>query len=303
MTDPPGAYLDVGDGHRIWVQTVGPDDGIPAVFLHGGPGSGCNPSQHALFDPTRHRAVFVDQRGSGRSLPHGARHANTTADLVADLERVRLHLGIDRWLVVGGSWGATLALAYAIAHPDRVTGIVLRATFLGTVPELEWAFQTGLAAFHPDLFAALRAHTSEGLQSLWQKILDPDPQVHAPAARAFAQAERAMSELHPSAPKRDAPLSPTAFMEAHYFANDCFLPPDALLRGAPALGGIPGIIVQARLDLLCPPVTAHRLFAKWPGARLVMVEGAGHTLGHRPVFDAVRAAIAELSLRDGSALG
>lgn len=302
MTDPSGAYLDVGDDHRIWVQTVGPDNGIPAVFLHGGPGSGCSPSQHALFDPTRHRAVLVDQRGSGRSLPHGARHANTTAHLVDDLERVRLHLGIDRWLVVGGSWGATLALAYAMAHPDRVTGMVLRATFLGTAAELEWAFQTALAAFHPDLFAELKRQAPGGLRSLWQHILDPDPAVHAPAARTFAQAERAMSELHPSPPKPGAPLSPTAFMEAHYFMNDCFLSPDALLRGVPALEDIPGIVVQARLDLLCPPIMAHRLVAKWQAARLVMVEGAGHTLGHQPVFDAVRAGIAELTRGDGSAL-
>lgn len=301
--DPSGAYLDVGDGHRIWVQTVGPEDGIPAVFLHGGPGSGCNPSQHALFDPARHRAVFVDQRGSGRSLPQGARHANTTAHLVADLERVRRHLGIDRWLVVGGSWGATLALAYAIAHPGRVTGMVLRATFLGTRAELEWAFRTALAVFHPDLFAALTALAPDGLRSLWQQVLDPDPKVHVPAARAFAQAERAMSTLHPSPPKPDAPLAPTAFMEAHYFANDCFLPPDALMQGTPALNAIPGVIVQARLDLLCPPITAHKLAAHWQAARLVMVEGAGHTLGHPPVFDAVRAGITELTQQGGAARG
>ena len=145
-----GDYLNVGDGHQIWVQTIGPEDGIPAVFLHGGPGSGCNTSQHALFDPKRHRAIFIDQRGAGRSLPHGERRANTTAHLISDLEQVRRHLSIERWLVVGGSWGATLALAYAMAHPSCVTGLVLRATFLGTKAELEWAFEIGLGAFHPD---------------------------------------------------------------------------------------------------------------------------------------------------------
>ena len=298
-----GSHLDVGDGHRIWVQTIGPKDGIPAVFLHGGPGSGCNPSQHGLFDPRRHRAVFIDQRGAGRSLPHGARRANTTADLIADLEHVRRHLGIERWLVVGGSWGATLALAYAIAHPSHVTGLVLRATFLGTKAELEWAFDTGLKAFHPRLHAALHAQAPGGLSALWQRILDSDPAVHAPAARAFAQAERAMSVLHPAPPDPAAPLSATAFMEAHYFANDCFLAPGALIGGTPALAGIPGVVVQARLDLLCPPVTAENLLSQWPDARLVMVEGAGHTLAHKPVFEAVRAGIAALTQPAESAAG
>jgi proline iminopeptidase len=287
----------VGDGHQIWVQTVGPDDGVPAVFLHGGPGSGCNRSHHGLFDPVLHRAVFVDQRGAGRSLPHGERRANSTEHLIRDLEQVRAHLGIERWLVVGGSWGATLALAYAIAHPSRVSGLVLRATFLGTRAELEWAFETGLNAFYPDLRAQLHAEAPDGLQSLWRRILDPDPAVHTPAARAFAQAERAMSQLYPPVRKPNAALSATAFMEAHYFANDCFLAPDELMLGVPALAGIPGIVVQAHLDLLCPPVTAASLVSKWPDAQLVMVEGQGHTLGHKPVFDAVREGILTLSRR------
>ncbi len=289
------AYLDVGDGHQIWVQTVGPESGIPAVFLHGGPGSGCNLSQYGLFDPVLHRAVFIDQRGSGRSLPHGERRANTTQHLIRDLEQVRAHLGIEKWLVVGGSWGATLALAYAIAHPSRVSGLVLRATFLGTRAELEWAFETGLHAFHPDLHAQLHSEAPDGLKSLWRRILDPDPAVHTPAARAFAQAERAMSQLHPPANETEAPLSATAFMEAHYFANECFLAPDELMLGAPALAGIPGIVVQARLDLLCPPTAAASLVATWPDAELVIVEGQGHTLGHKPVFDAVREGILALS--------
>jgi proline iminopeptidase len=248
-----------------------------------------------LFDPVLHRAVFIDQRGSGRSLPDGERRANTTQHLIRDLEQVRAHLGIEQWLVVGGSWGATLALAYAIAHPSRVSGLVLRATFLGTRAELEWAFETGLHAFHPDLHAQLHSEAPDGLKSLWRRILDPDPAVHTPAARAFAQAERAMSQLHPPANDPEAPLSATAFMEAHYFANECFLAPDELMLGAPTLAGIPGIVVQARLDLLCPPTAAASLVAKWPDAELVIVEGQGHTLGHKPVFDAVREGILTLS--------
>lgn len=295
MRGEGGFHLEVGEGHTIWVETMGPSDGAPAVFLHGGPGSGCNPSQRALFDPARHRAVFVDQRGAGRSLPHGERRANTTAHLIDDLERVRTHLGIERWLVVGGSWGATLALAYAKAHPSRVSGMVLRATFLGTKAELEWAFDTALGAFQPELHAQLMAYAPDGLTSLWRRILDPDPLVHAPAARAFGHADRAMSELIPSDVKPDAPLPATAFMGAHYFLNDCFLAPDALLNSASDLGHIQGIVVQARLDLLCPPRAAFRLVAEWPGSRLVYVEAAGHSLGHSAIFEAVRAGIAELT--------
>ena len=294
MNTQQGAYLDVGDGHQIWVEIQGPSDGVPAVFLHGGPGSGCNRSQHALFDPTQHFAIFVDQRGAGRSRPHGERHANTTPHLIDDLEFVRRHFSIERWLLVGGSWGATLALAYAMAHPSRVSGIVLRATFLGTQSELEWAFNAALPAFQPDLHAQLLPYMPDGLTSLWPLVLDPDPAVHTPAARAFGSAERAMSSLIPAQPNPNVPLAASAFMEAHYFQNDCFLTPDALMQGAASLGNIPGIVVQARLDLLCPPSTSSALVKAWPGARLEMVEGAGHTLGHPAVFEAVREGINEL---------
>ncbi len=268
---------------------------MPAVFLHGGPGSGCNASQHKLFDPAHHFAVFVDQRGAGKSRPHGARHANTTAHLIADLELVRQHLGIDHWLLVGGSWGATLALAYAIAHPAHVTGLVLRATFLGTKSELEWAFDIGLARFYPDLHRALWQEAPDGLSSLWKRVLDPDKSVYMPAARAFGTAERAMSQLVPPTVKSEGPLGATPFMESHYFLNDCFLAPNELITGAPSLGDIPGIVVQARYDLLCPPATASALVAAWPGARLELVEAAGHSLNHAAVFTAVRAAILELT--------
>lgn len=299
MPPEEGFHLDVGDGHRIWVAPWGNPQGAPILFLHGGPGSGCNPSQRGLFDPEHHRVIFVDQRGAGQSLPPRSRAANTTAHLIADLEQVRAHLGIDRWLIVGGSWGATLALAYAQAHPDRATGIVLRATFLGTRAELDAAFDTRLATFHPDLHAGL-AEASGGrldLPALWRRILDPDPARHTPAVRAWFRAERAMSELTPPPPVPDtAPLPATPFMEAHYFLHDCFLPDGALIAGAGRLAGIPGIIVQARYDLLCPPATAARLATAWSGSRVEMVEVAGHSLGHPAVFDAVRRAAAELAL-------
>lgn len=292
-----GAHLDVGDGHRIWVATQGRRDGVPCLFLHGGPGSGCNAGQQKLFDPERHYAVFVDQRGAGRSEPKRERLANTTAHLVADLEAVREALAIERWMVVGGSWGATLALAYAEAHPHRVTGLALRSVFLGTAAELDWAFGTALPAFQPALHARLAETGQGGLADLWTRILDDDPEVHAPAARAFFAAERALSELNPpSTPRGTGPLPATPFMEAHYFSQGCFLADDALIRGAGSLSGLPGIIVQARLDLLCPPATSARLAAAWPDARVESVEAAGHSLGHPTVFEALRAAVQELAV-------
>ena len=299
-----GFHLDVGDNHRIWVAPWGNPDGVPVVFLHGGPGGGCAASARGLFDPDRCRVIFIDQRGAGQSRPQRARHANTTQHLIDDIERVRQHLQIDRWLVVGGSWGATLGLAYAQAHPLRVSGLVLRATFLGTQAELVWAFDTALAAFHPDLHAALYAVLTEAeraapVTALWQRILDPDPAVHATSVRAFYRAERALSELVPAPPNPDletVPLPTSPFIEAHYFLNNCFLAPGALLRGAPALAGIPGILVQARLDLLCPPTMSHRLGTRWPSAQVRMVEAAGHSVNHPQIFAAVRQAVADLTV-------
>ena len=300
--------LDVGDGHAIHVATTGAAGGIPAVYLHGGPGSGCQPGHRRLFDPARLRAVFIDQRGAGRSRPHGRRVANTTAHLVADMERVRDHLDIDRWLVVGGSWGATLALAYAQTHPERVTGLVLRATFLGTRAEIDRAFGATLAQFYPALQADFlgllpEAERDRPLDAYWRRILDPDPQVHTPAALAWHATERILSEIAPSADRLPEPGPPparlpaTPFMEAHYFSHGCFLPDDALMAGAERLSGIPGVLVQGRYDLLCPPLTAAALAARWPAAQLRVVPGAGHSLDHPAVIGEVRRAIDALARR------
>src|SRR3954470_9256908 len=248
--------LPVGDGHEIYVEAVGRADGIPAVYLHGGPGSGCQPDHRRLFDPERFYAVLFDQRGAGRSRPKDGREANTLPHLIADMEIMRSRLGIPRWMVVGGSWGATLALAYAQAHPARVSGIVLRATFLGTREELEGAFLDALPRFYPDLSADFRAvlppqEREQPLDAYWRRILDPDPGVHGPAARAWHDTERILSEhapgrasLNPKPLNPTRPLPATPFMEAHYFQNDCFMRPGQLLAEAGKLNGIPGIIVQ-----------------------------------------------------------
>jgi proline iminopeptidase len=299
--------LPVGDGHEIYVETVGRADGIPAVYLHGGPGSGCQPDHRRLFDPERFHAVLFDQRGAGRSRPKGSCEANTLPHLIADMETIRGKFGFERWTIVGGSWGATLALAYAQAHPHRVSGIVLRATFLGTRDELEGAFKDVLPRFYPDLsddfLSVLPPEEREQpLDAYWRRILHSDPAVHGPAARAWHDTERILSE-HASARVRldsnslnsTRALPSTPFMEAHYFQNDCFMNPGQLLAEAGRLERIPGIIVQGRHDLLCPPATSHTLAAVWPASEVRVVEGAGHSLYDPGVRDAMMKAIADLA--------
>ena len=295
-----GRMIDAPDGHRLWMLDWGNPDGVPAVFLHGGPGGGVSPASMGVFDAALHRVIFLDQRGAGQSTPARGRHANTTQHLIADLEQIRASLGLGSWYVVGGSWGATLALAYAQAHPARVRGLVMRSVFLGTRAELDWAFGAGLAAFFPDLHAALHALLPKGapLSALWARVLNPDPAVHRPAAIAFYRAERAMSELRPSAPgpdpAPDAPLPASPFMEAQYFAHDCFLEPDQLIRDAGRLADIPGTILQPLQDLLCPPATSARLAAVWPRARRLVIPGAGHSASHPEVFAALKQAVAQM---------
>ena len=298
--------LPVGDGHELYVETVGNPDGMPAVYLHGGPGSGCQPDHRKLFDPKRCRAVLFDQRGCGRSRPKGSRDANTLPHLIADMEAIREALGIKRWLVSGGSWGATLALAYAQAHPERVSGIVLRATFLGTRAEVGAAFSEMLPRLYPGLnddFLSLLTppERAEPLDAYWRRILDPDPAIHGPAARAWHDTERILSEHAPKQTRLDLasltssrPLPSTPFLEAYYFRNECFMPPGQLLANAPRLHGIRGIIVQGRYDLLCPPSTSYALAAAWPTSEIRIVEGAGHSLYDPGVRDAVIKATADL---------
>jgi proline iminopeptidase len=251
--------------------------------------------------------VLFDQRGAGRSLPKGRREDNTLPHLIADMEAIREKFGITRWMVVGGSWGATLALAYAQVHPDRVTGIVLRATFLGTRAELEGAFLDALPRFYPELnddFLNVlpRQERKKPLDAYWRRILDSDSAVHGPAARAWHDTEQILSQHAPSRARLDPnslnssrTLPATPFMEAHYFQHDCFMKPRQLLAGAGKLKAIPGLIVQGRYDLLCPPATSHALIAKWPDAEIRLVEGAGHSLYDPGVRDAVMRAMADLA--------
>jgi proline iminopeptidase len=302
-------FLSVGDGHEIYVETLGRATGLPAVYLHGGPGSGCQPDHRRLFDPERFHAVLFDQRGAGRSRPKAHLEHNTLSHLIADMETIRNACGFQRWMIVGGSWGATLALAYAQAHPHRVSGLVLRAAFLGTRSEIERAFLDTLPRFYPGLgdhFLKFLPPNERGqpLDAYWRRILDADPAIHGPAIRAWHDTERVLSEHMPGRSRLDPaarnatralPLSP--LMEAHYFRNECFMRPHQLLEEAGRLKDIPGIIVQGRYDLLCPPATSHALSAVWPGSEVRIVEGAGHSLYDPGVRDATMKAIADMASR------
>jgi proline iminopeptidase len=298
--------LSVGDGHWLYVEEVGSRDGIPAIFLHGGPGSGAQHMHRRLFNPQRFHAILFDQRGAGRSHPYLSLNENTTHKLVADIEAIREHFGIDKWLVVGGSWGSTLAVAYAEAHPQRVTGLALRAVFLGTRAEVEWAFVEGPRLFRPELYADFvgllsQDERADPIAAYVRRLADDDPEVQAPAAHAWAAYERALSELVPAQPRipaalgRSERLPPTAIIEGHYIRSDFFLKDRQLLDEAHRLNGIPGVIVQGRYDLLCPPQTAYALSEAWGTCRLQLVDKAGHAITEPGVMDALTAAVDELA--------
>lgn len=282
--------LNVGDGHWIYVEEVGKRGGRPCLFIHGGPGSGAQHSQRDLFDPERDHAFLFDQRGAGRSHPYLSCKANTTTHLVADIEAIRMHFNIDKWLLVGGSWGSTLALAYAETFPEHVSGIVLRAVFLGTREEVEWAFVEGPKRFRPELYEDFvgslpSSEDHDPLGAYIRRLTDPASQIHAPAAYQWNAYERVLSELEPDQSRLpgalewiDKHVPPTPVVEAHYIANNFFLEPNQLLNDAHKLANIPGHIVQGRYDLLCPPKTAYALSQAWKNCQITFIDRAGHAM-------------------------
>ncbi len=293
-------YLPLSDGHVMYWEQVGNPRGKPVLFLHGGPGAGAGTVHRRFFDPAIWRVIIFDQRGAGRSKPLGGLTANTTPHLVADIETLRQFLGLERWLLFGGSWGSTLALAYAQAHPEAVTGAVLRGIFLGRDAEVEW-FMHGLARVFPDAHAAFaqflpEAERGDLLGNYLRRLTDPDRQVHEPAARAWSLYEGSCSTLLPSleavaAFAQDRSAIGLARIEAHYFAHDLFLPEGGLLAHMQKLRNIPAEIVQGRYDMICPAQTAFELAAAWPTARLTLVPDAGHSALELGVRTALIAAL------------
>ena len=283
--------LDVGDGQSIYWETSGNPDGKPAVFLHGGPGGETQPNHRRLFDPAKYRIVLFDQRGSGRSLPHASDagidlSTNTTWHLIDDLELLRQYLRIDRWLVFGGSWGSTLALAYAQTHPGRVSELVLRGIFTLRKSELDWFYEGGAGAVFPDAWEGFLAPVPPEERNMlieaYARLLnDPDPAIHGPAAVAWSVWEASTITLLPTPNVVSAFSDPRyalafARIENHYFVNRGFFDDGQLIRDAPMLRDIPGVIIQGRYDICTPAVTAWDLHRAWPEARFVMVPDAGH---------------------------
>lgn len=276
--------LKVGGVHDLYWEEAGNPDGVPVVFLHGGPGSGCTPRHRRFFDPAAWRVVIHDQRGAGRSTPFGEVSDNSTQALIADIERLRVERGIERWAVFGGSWGSTLSLAYAQAHPDRCLGLVIRGIFLGADSEVDW-YMDGMRTVSPDAWRAFADHIPAAerddlLGAYVRRLNDPDPKVHEPAALAWSQYEDRSSTLYPEAESEDASGAKAlaiARIEAHYFANRLFLAPGQLLGGIDRIRHLPTTIVQGRYDLLCPIVTSQTLHEAWPQADYILVPDAGHS--------------------------
>ncbi len=298
--------LELDGTHRMYWEQSGNPDGVPAVFLHGGPGAGATPAHRRFFDPDYYRIVVYDQRGSGRSQPLGELANNTTSHLIEDIERLRNHLGVEKWLTFGGSWGSTLALAYGEDHPASCLGFILRGIFLGRARELDW-FLYGLRTVFPEAWRKFVEPLSEAergdiLHSFHRRLLDPDKSVHLPAARAWSGYEGACSTLL-SSPETIAAFSGASMsfalarIETHYFVNDLFISDDALIDAIDRIRHLPCIIVQGRYDMVCPMVTADELHAAWPEADYVIVPDAGHSAMEPGIRSALIRATERFKLR------
>jgi proline iminopeptidase len=278
--------LPVSDLHTLYWETSGNPAGIPALFLHGGPGAGISPKSRRFFDPERYHVVLFDQRGAGQSTPLGETRENTTDLLIEDIERLRKMLGIEQWLVFGGSWGSTLSLAYAQAHPERCLGLVLRGIWLVADEEIDW-WLNGVRNFFPREWEAFAGHVPEAergdlLAAYSRRLESNDPAVYVPAARAWSRYEGSCLHLLPNpetanAFTEDAIAIGIGRLEAHYFRNKAFLKPNQLLEGVARIRHLPGFIVHGRYDVICPVRYAHALADAWPGAELRIEPDAGHS--------------------------
>ncbi len=279
--------LNVSGGHQLYLEQVGNPEGFPVLFLHGGPGAGCEAYHRRFFDPKVYRVVLFDQRGCGRSTPHAELRENTTWDLVADIEIIRRELGIERWLLFGGSWGSTLALAYAETHPERVSGMVLRGIFLCRDEEITWFYQSGASKVFPDYWEDYLApipapEHNDLLQAYHRRLTGENELQRMAAAKAWSIWEGRTASLHPNAAVVDFFSHPhtalsLARIECHYFVNHAFLRPNQLLDEASKLAGIPGVIVQGRYDLICPMTSAWELHRAWQGSELKVIPDAAHS--------------------------
>ncbi|MEM7059462.1 MAG: prolyl aminopeptidase [Pseudomonadota bacterium] len=288
--------LPVTDGHELYVEQCGNPEGKPVVVLHGGPGAGCSPFMRRFFDPKRYRIILFDQRGAGKSTPSAGLEANTTWDLVEDLERIRTHLEIDKWQLFGGSWGSTLALLYAQKYPECASELVLRGIFTMSQAELDWFYAGGAARFFPeawDDFIDLIPEDERGnlIAAYHKRLTGDDEAEQVKFARPWVRWENSTAVLRPSRgvpPMNGAYARAFARIESHYFMNRGWLDrDDQILAGMPALEDIPGVIVQGRYDMICPPMVAMNVSNAWPTADLVIVNDAGHALSEPGITSAL----------------
>ena len=287
--------LDVGDGHSIYYERVGTPGANPAVFLHGGPGGGISPDYRRFFDSAKYDVLLFDQRGCGRSTPYASVEANTTWDLVADIERLRALVGVEQWLAFGGSWGSSLALAYAEAHPERVSALVLRGVYTVTKAEIDWYYQFGVSQMFPEKFAAFQApipevERHEMVAAYHRRLFGADEEAKLEAAKAWTIWEGETITLLPnpefSAPFRDGHFALAfARIENHYFSHGAWLEEGQLLANAGRLMGIPGVIVHGRYDMPCPAHYALALHQAWPDSEFHLIEGAGHAWSEPGILD------------------
>lgn len=279
--------LDVGQGHHVYVEQCGNPEGIPVVVLHGGPGGGCSPAMRRYFDPEVYRVILFDQRGCGRSRPHASVKDNTTWHLVEDIETIRRQLDIEAWIVFGGSWGATLSLIYAQTHPERVLHLVLRGVFLMTQSELDWFYGGGAGKFWPETWSRFEslipeAERDDMIGAYHRRLFSGDLALETRYGRAWSAWENALASIHSNGTSGEGPgdyARAFARLECHYFINNGFLESDGqILSQMDRIAHIPGVIVQGRYDMICPPMSAWRLSENWPAGELKMVRNAGHAL-------------------------
>jgi proline iminopeptidase len=289
--------LEVEPPHTLHVEECGNPSGIPVVFIHGGPGAGCEAYHRRFFDPERYRIILFDQRGCGRSTPHASLENNTTQALVADMEAIREHLKIDKWLLFGGSWGSTLSLVYAETHPERVLGLVVRGIFLCRPQEIRWFYQEGASRLFPDYWQEYLAPIPEAergdlLNAYHRRLTGEDEMARMAASKAWSLWEGRTATLKPSESVIDhfgAPFTALSLarIECHYFVNDSFLEPNQVLRDAGRLKDIPGVIVHGRYDVICPVENAWQLSQAWPGAKLKIIADAGHAASEPGIINAL----------------
>ncbi len=294
--------IDVGDDNQIYTEVSGKKDGIPVIFIHGGPGGHCRSEHHSLFDPEIYRSIIFDQRGCGKSTPYRSINGNNTNNLVSDIEKIREFFKIKKFLIVGGSWGATLAIKYALKYPKNLICVLLRSVFLGTIEEINWAFIEGPKNFAPNLFETFKRYSNNKdiIKSYYKEVVDNNSKIHSWIWHDY---ERILSQLNPKnyffesesnlLNREGLPNSP--FMELYYIKNKFFMDENEIIKKIKEISDLPSYIVQGRYDLICPPVNAFNLHKKWTSSKIKFVNTAGHSSSDEGIIDNLLIGLTKLS--------